>query len=125
MIKHALKAALWRMGYQISRVAPGALPPQQPSGLSDPPVREPKVPHGHYYSPYPDLHKIESRKDVIFDRNRTVLDIDLNEGHQLQLLNAIFEMAKDVDIPVEQTSNAAITRTTTGTLSLTALCCIS
>jgi hypothetical protein len=105
VIKHALKAALWRMGYRFSRVAPGSAAPTQAPGLSDPLVREPKVPHGHYYSPYPDLHKIESRKDVIFDRNRTVRDIDLNEGHQLQLLNSIFELAKDVDIPVEQTEH--------------------
>ena len=103
MIKRTVKRALRRMGYQISRAAPGAPPPQQPSGPPDPLVREPKVPHGHYYSPYPDLHKIESRKDVIFDRNRKVLDIDLNEDHQLKLLSAIFEMVKDVDIPVEQT----------------------
>ena len=78
------------MGYQINRTT-------QPSAAP-----EPKVPHGHYYSPYPDLRKIESRKDVIFDPNRKVLDIDLNEDRQLELLSALLEMAKDVDIAVDQ-----------------------
>jgi predicted O-methyltransferase YrrM len=102
VIKRTVKGALRRMGYQISRTALGTSASHPPSG---PAAREPKVPHGHYYSPYPDLHKIESREGIIFDRNRTVLDIDLNEDHQLQLLSALFEMAKDVDIAVEQTEN--------------------
>lgn len=103
MIKPVIIGALRRMGYEISRVAPTGNTHEQPSGLVDPLVREPKVPHGHYYSPYPDLHKIDSRKEVIFDRHRPVLDIDLNEGSQLELLNGIFEMARDLDIPVEPT----------------------
>jgi hypothetical protein len=102
MIKRAVRGALRRMGYKISRTALGTSASQQPS---DPVAREPKVPHGHYYSPYPDLHKIESREGIIFDRNRTVRDIDLNEDHQLELLSALFEMAKDVDIAEEQTEN--------------------
>jgi len=100
LIKRVVKGALRRMGYQISRIAPEGQA-CQPIPSADPLVREPKVPNGHYYSPYPDLHKIDNRKSVIFDRSRRVLDIDLNEAHQLKVLDGMFEMARTVDIPVE------------------------
>jgi hypothetical protein len=101
VIKQAVRGALRRMGYDITRIPP----PNGAQRPTDTPhfAREPKVPHGHYYSPYPDLQKIESRKDVIFDQGRAVLDIDLNEAHQLEVLRALFALAKDVDIPVEPT----------------------
>ncbi len=103
VIKHTVNGLLRRVGYQIRRVSLDDSAQPQQSGISHALLREPKVPHGHYYSPYPDLHKIESRKAVIFDRDRIVLDINLNEDHQLELLDGIFEIAKDVDIPEQQT----------------------
>lgn len=103
MIKAAIVRALRRMGYQITKLEPSRIGQGQPFGRSDPLAREPKVPHGHYYSPYPDLHKIDNRKEIIFDRNRPILDIDLNEGGQLELLNALFDMSRNLDIPVEPT----------------------
>jgi len=92
MLKQAINRALRRLGYEIRPIPHGE------------PSREPRIPHGHYYSPYPDLDKIERRKKVIFDRNRPILDIDLNEDHQLEVLGKIFQMAKDVKIPVDPTA---------------------
>ena len=105
MLKKAVRLALRRMGYELRPVISHQGNPKRPTAFAGEASREPKVPHGHYYSPYPDLQKVERRKDVIFDRDRAVLDIDLNETRQLETLRAIFEMAKDVDIPVEKTEN--------------------
>ncbi|MDF1800760.1 MAG: class I SAM-dependent methyltransferase [Planctomycetota bacterium] len=39
------------------------------------------VPAGHFYSPIPDLAEVAARRDVIFDRAREVLGVDL-DGHR-------------------------------------------
>lgn len=43
-------------------------------------------PFGHYYSLYPDLSEIGKRKEIIFERNRMIKDIDFNEKRQLEIL---------------------------------------
>lgn len=52
---------------------------------------------GHFYSPYPDLNDIESRKDVIFDRSKKLINgIDIREPNQLKLLKKIAKYYPDL-----------------------------
>lgn len=44
------------------------------------------VPFNHYESPYPNLTEIHKKEKELFDRNRTVLDIDFNVDRQLEIL---------------------------------------
>lgn len=43
-------------------------------------------PFGHYYSLYPDLNEIHREEKRIFDRTKTVREIDFNEERQLEIL---------------------------------------
>jgi predicted O-methyltransferase YrrM len=50
---------------------------------------------GHFYSPYPDLNEIESRKDQIFDRSKVDLPgIDIRDQQQLVLLKKLAKFYK-------------------------------
>lgn len=43
-------------------------------------------PIGHFYSLYPDIREIQRDRQKIFDKNKEVKDIFLNEGHQCEML---------------------------------------
>ncbi len=53
---------------------------------------------GHFYSLYPDLEDIRTRKQHIFDHKKEVLDVDMNEDEQCNLLRrmgALYETLPD------------------------------
>lgn len=49
-------------------------------------------PIGHFYSLYPDFEEISKNADKIFSNNKPVRDIDFNTGHQLSILEDMFQM---------------------------------
>jgi hypothetical protein len=54
------------------------------------------VPPGHFYSPIVNLDELRIDTNRIFDRSRIPLSIDLNEAHQLALLNDLAKLAQDL-----------------------------
>lgn len=54
------------------------------------------IPIGHYYSLYPDLSEIEAQNEIIYDSKKQILDIELNEGEQVYLLERLGEMYSTV-----------------------------
>ncbi|MFR1832781.1 MAG: class I SAM-dependent methyltransferase [Lachnospiraceae bacterium] len=51
-----------------------------------PPPETALFPVGHFYSLYPDLREIEKKRKDIFNKDREVKDIFLNEEHQCEML---------------------------------------
>lgn len=49
-------------------------------------------PIGHYYSLYPNLDELRLRLNKIFNENREILDLDLNESNQLRLFEQMGAM---------------------------------
>lgn len=49
-------------------------------------------PIGHFYSLYPDFNDIKKSAEKIFNKNKKLLDIDLNIDHQLTILNEMIQM---------------------------------
>jgi len=44
---------------------------------------------GHYHSTLPDIDEIEEKKDIIFNKNKRIWEIDFNDQAQLELLRKI------------------------------------
>jgi hypothetical protein len=70
-IKSLLKQAIRAAGYELQR-------------RED--YHETWVPPGHFYSPIVDTNELRRDEARVFDRNRDIADIDLNEHAQLQLI---------------------------------------
>ena len=87
-IKSFVKGALLAAGYEIRK-----------SGAS----QNTWVPPGHFYSPIVDLDEVRKDKERIFDRNRDVPDIHLNEQGQIQLLEELSSFYPD--LPFEKTQS--------------------
>ncbi len=54
------------------------------------------LPLGHYYSQYPDIDAIESKKNYFYDEKKPFLGIDFNEQIQLDTLRKMAEMYENV-----------------------------
>jgi hypothetical protein len=54
------------------------------------------VPPGHFYSPIVDLNELRRDRTRVFDRNKDISDIDLNEGGQLRLLEEFRNFYHDI-----------------------------
>ena len=63
------------------------------------------VPPGHFYSPIVDLNELQSDRARVFDRDRDIPDIDLNEDRQLKLVQQFQKFYGD--IPFEETEGGA------------------
>jgi predicted O-methyltransferase YrrM len=59
------------------------------------------VPPGHFYSPIVDLNELQRDRRWVFDRNRDIPDIDLNEAGQMKLLEEFHKFYQD--IPFQET----------------------
>lgn len=58
------------------------------------------APPGHFYSPIPDMHQIESGSARIFDRSpRNVPAIEINEDSQIDFLNDFSHFYRDLPFP--------------------------
>lgn len=60
---------------------------------------------GHFYSLYPNLDEIIGKSEILFNNNKKVLDIDLNEKEQLIFLHQMIDLYNSIpkweDISVE------------------------
>lgn len=54
------------------------------------------MPPGHFYSPIPSLEEVRADEERIFRMPRGLPTVDLNEGEQLELLNAFKEYYKEL-----------------------------
>lgn len=60
---------------------------------------------GHFYSPIINIEEIVGQEDEIFNPNKAIGDIDLNEQGQYLLINKFKEYYSLIDFPVEPTSD--------------------
>jgi len=59
------------------------------------------VPPGHFYSPIVDLNELQRDRTQVFNRNREIRDVDLNEDGQVKLLETFCKFYQD--IPFQET----------------------
>lgn len=61
-------------------------------------------PPGHYYNPLVDPKAVDAYSDTVFDTSKkSVFGIDFREKAQLELLDELLPLYKEVPFPVEQT----------------------
>lgn len=53
-------------------------------------------PLGHFYSLYPDVERLQDKKDVYYDLNRQIYGIDFREQEQLEILKRMTEVYLNV-----------------------------
>jgi hypothetical protein len=89
-IKSLLKQAIRAAGYEVQR-------------RED--YHETWVPPGHFYSPLVDTNELRRDAARVFERNREIPDIDLNEHGQLQLIGELRHFYRD--LPFQDTQSEA------------------
>ena len=63
------------------------------------------VPVGHFYSPIPSIEEIEADHDNIFDIPPAIRGVDLNEKHQLDMLEEFRKFYPEQPFPETKTPN--------------------
>lgn len=54
------------------------------------------VPMGHFYSLYPDFNEIKAKETEIFDADKTIRDINLNESEQFKILDLMSDFYSSI-----------------------------